>query len=116
MIFKKLYFKNKRIYRKYMDELISNIENNEESIEKGKEDMKPVLIKFLDKLKTQMVDNKMTEKDEEIVGKFFMEYNCRNSLFKDGLSSEGATRDEMTKYLFLGYYIYNFVLNKNESV
>ena len=42
-----------------MDKLISNIENNEENIEKGKEDMKPVLIQFLDKLKTQMVDNKM---------------------------------------------------------
>ena len=78
----------------------------------SQEDMKPILIDFLDKLKHQMVDNQMTQKDEEIIGKFFMEYNCRNAFNSSGIETEGTTRDEMTKYLFLGYYIHNYILNK----
>ena len=79
----------------------------------SQEDMKQILINFLDKLKHQMIDNQMTQKDEEIVGKFFMEYNCRNAFNSSNIETEGTTRDEMMKYLFLGYYIHNYVLNKD---
>ena len=92
-----------------MNNSLSNINNEKDD---NRDDMKPTLIKFLDKLKNQLVNNKMEEKDEEIVGKFFMEYNCRDKIFNGNIMTEGATKDEMIKYLFLGYYIYNYILNK----
>ena len=89
--------------------IVDKTENDQRDEE---DDIKPVLISFLDKLKNQLLENKMSDKEEEVVGKFFMEYNCRNKLFDDNIISEGTTREEIMKYLFLGYYIYNNIIDK----
>ena len=62
--------------------------------------IKTAIISFIDELKVKIVNDEVTPQQLTLLSKLYLEYNFQ----KD--NSEDA---DMIKYLFLGWYINNFL-------
>ena len=75
---------------------------------------KSLLIPFLGNLVDSIKDEKLSADELERIGRFYMSYSFESELDKDSDMSKDFSKDELLKFLSLGYYIYVHILNKEE--
>lgn len=77
------------------------------------------LVSFLRNLAENIESNTIVPEQLRTIGDFFMSYKFQEQALKDSNTDEpnlpGPTPDELTKFLFMGWYIYQLIL-KNENI
>lgn len=77
------------------------------------------LVPFLRKLADDVESNTIVPEQLQSIGDFFMSYKFQEQAIKDFQTEENnphkLTPDELTKFLFMGWYIYQLIL-KHENI
>ncbi len=74
------------------------------------------LVPFLRNLADDIESNTIVPEQLRSIGDFFMSYKFQEQALKDSQSDDTKvprpTPDELTKFLFMGWYIYQLILKK----
>lgn len=69
------------------------------------------LIPFLRELADNIENNKLLPTELQKIGEFFISYNCKKELYSEENNSSEFSRKDLLKFITLGWYIYNCILN-----
>lgn len=73
-----------------------------------------LLINFLRYLADSVENNQLLPNQIQRIGTFFMKYNFEEELSDDRELDNDFSKDDLIKFLSLGYYIYTHILNENK--
>ena len=74
----------------------------------------PVVCNFLEDLVYKLKTGDISPDEYLQIGEFYISYKCRGDIKTRDIKPQ-TVDDEMLKYMFLGYFIYRFLFEKDDS-